>query len=163
MPCCTAVFLLCDIAIYKIRLLDLFISRPRWSSHRQQAPRQCLVWPPETYLPSLNQWLTQDMADIPDTVSLPDFVLDNKYRSVPHELARNPFTCGLSGKTYTSLEWKDRVGWLARAFQQELGFQVNQGTEWEKVIGIYTLNTVRYTPTLAGRARYAVRRILEER
>ncbi|OBT84392.1 hypothetical protein VE02_06742 [Pseudogymnoascus sp. 03VT05] len=82
------------------------------------------------------------MLEIPDTVTLPDFVLDNKYRSVPHELARNPFTCGLSGKTYTSLEWKDRVGWLARAFQQALGFQVNQGTEWEKVIGIYTLNTV---------------------
>ena len=85
------------------------------------------------------------MTDIPDTVPLPDFLLDNKYRSVPHEQAKNPFTCGLSGKTYTSLEWKDRVGWLARALHQELGFQVNQGTEWEKVIGIYTLNTVRYT------------------
>ncbi|KAL5349668.1 hypothetical protein ACLOAV_004698 [Pseudogymnoascus australis] len=82
------------------------------------------------------------MTDIPDTVSLPDFLLDNKYRSVPHEQAKNPFTCGLSGKTYTSLEWKDRTGWLARALHQELGFQVNQGTEWEKVIGIYTLNTI---------------------
>ncbi|KFY04305.1 hypothetical protein O988_00880 [Pseudogymnoascus sp. VKM F-3808] len=82
------------------------------------------------------------MLDIPDTVSLPDFILDNKYRSVSHEQAKNPFTCGLSGKTYTSLEWKDRIGSLARAVQQELGFQVNKGTEWEKVVGVYTLNTI---------------------
>ncbi|KFY06560.1 hypothetical protein V492_07953 [Pseudogymnoascus sp. VKM F-4246] len=82
------------------------------------------------------------LSEIPDTVALPDFVLDNKHRSVPHEQARNPFTCGLSGKTYTSLELKDRIGCLARALHQELGFQVNQGTEWEKVVGIYTLNTI---------------------
>jgi ribosome assembly protein SQT1 len=73
-------------------------------------------------------------------------VLDNKYRSVPHEKAKNPYTCGLSGKTYTSLEVKDRASWLARALHQELGFEVNNGTEWEKVIGIYAFNTVSYIP-----------------
>lgn len=107
------------------------------------------------------RWLIQDTTDIPDTVSLPDFVLDNNYRSVPHEKAKNPFTCGLSGKTYTSLEFKDRAGWLARALHQELGFQVNQGTEWEKVIGIYTLNTVRYTAILPGLACHSMGENLE--
>lgn len=153
MPRRSVVFLLCEIAIYRIDPLDLAISRPRWSSQLRRARRQCLVWPSETYLPSLDQWLTRGMADIPDTVSLPDFILDNKYRSVSHEQAKNPFTCGLSGKTYTSLEWKDRIGSLAKAVQQELGFQVNNGTEWEKVVGVYTLNTVRFASPFRAQAR----------
>jgi hypothetical protein len=104
-----------------------------------------LVWFLEIPLPRFIPKLIQDVVDVPDTVPLPDFVLDNKYRLVPHEKAKNPFTCGISGSTYTSLEAKDRAGWLARALHQELGFEVNQGKEWDKVIGIYALNTVRYS------------------
>jgi hypothetical protein len=36
----------------------------------------------------------------------------------------------------------DRVEHLARALSKELGWQPNRGTEWDKVAGIFALNTV---------------------
>lgn len=69
-------------------------------------------------------------------------MLNNKYLSVPLEEAKNPYTCGLSGRTYSALEAKERTGFLARALSKELGFEVNKGSEWDKVIGIYAFNTV---------------------
>lgn len=37
----------------------------------------------------------------------------------------------------------DRTDRLARALSTEFGWQPNQGTEWDKVAGIFALNTVR--------------------
>ena len=58
--------------------------------------------------------------------------------------SRNPYTCGISGRTFTASEIKDRVECLARGLKKELGWEVNrgQGSEWEKVAGIFSLNTV---------------------
>lgn len=56
--------------------------------------------------------------------------------------SNNPFTCGATGKTYSTLEVKDRVDYLARGLAKELGFQPNQGTEWDKVIAVFSVNTV---------------------
>lgn len=36
----------------------------------------------------------------------------------------------------------DRVEHLARTMAQEFGWQPNKGTEWDKVAGIFALNTV---------------------
>ena len=36
----------------------------------------------------------------------------------------------------------DRVDHLARALSKEFGWEPNKGTEWDKVIGIFALNTV---------------------
>lgn len=35
-----------------------------------------------------------------------------------------------------------RVEHLARALSKEFGWQPNKGTEWDKVVGIFALNTV---------------------
>jgi hypothetical protein len=35
-----------------------------------------------------------------------------------------------------------RVEHLARALSKEFGWQPNEGTEWDKVVGIFALNTV---------------------
>jgi ribosome assembly protein SQT1 len=37
----------------------------------------------------------------------------------------------------------DRTDRLARALSKEFGWEPNQGTEWDKVAGIFALNTVR--------------------
>lgn len=69
-------------------------------------------------------------------------MLDEQYGRHPLGYSRNPFTCGISGKTYTALEMKERVDYLARAISHELSWQVNKGTEWDKVAGIFSLNTI---------------------
>jgi ribosome assembly protein SQT1 len=69
-------------------------------------------------------------------------MLDDNYGRCPLEKSRNPFTCGISGRTYSAVEMVDRVEHLARALAKEFGWQPNNGTEWDKVIGIFAFNTV---------------------
>ena len=70
------------------------------------------------------------------------FMLDDAYGRHPLKSSRNPFTCGISGRTFTALEMVERTDRLARALSKEFGWQPNQGTEWDKVAGIFALNTV---------------------
>lgn len=69
-------------------------------------------------------------------------MLDDKHGRVPNKHSKNPFTCGISGRTYTALEMVDRVESLAKGLAKEFGWSPNQGTEWDKVVGIFALNTV---------------------
>lgn len=69
-------------------------------------------------------------------------MLDEKHGRCPLKESRDPFTCGISGKTYSALEMVDRVDHLARALSKEFGWAPNEGTEWDKVAGIFALNTV---------------------
>ncbi|KAL9119087.1 MAG: hypothetical protein Q9187_004358 [Circinaria calcarea] len=77
-----------------------------------------------------------------DSIPLCDFMLDERYGRQPLSESRPPFTCGLTGKEYSALEVRDRVDWLARGLSKELGWQPNVGTEWDKVIGVFSLNTI---------------------
>jgi len=56
--------------------------------------------------------------------------------------SKNPYTCGLTGVTYTASEQVERVDYLARALAKEFKWHPNQGTEWDKVCGLFALNTV---------------------
>lgn len=69
-------------------------------------------------------------------------MLDDKHGRCPLAQSKNPFTCGLTGKTYTAKEMVTRVDHLARGMAEEFGWKPNQGTEWDKVVGIFALNTV---------------------
>jgi hypothetical protein len=70
-------------------------------------------------------------------------MLNDKYGRVPLKESKNPFTCGLSGRTYTAVEMVERVEQLAAGMAKEFGWGPNTGTEWDKVVGIFALNTVR--------------------
>lgn len=72
-------------------------------------------------------------------------MMNNEHLPCSLERARNPFTCGISGRTFTALQQKERVDILKRSLSKELGFKVNEGTEWDKVVGIYAFNTVSET------------------
>ena len=69
-------------------------------------------------------------------------MLDERYGRVPASKSRNPYTCGLTGKTYSTKQVKERVEALARGLGKELGFDVNEGTEYDKVVGVFSVNTV---------------------
>lgn len=78
-------------------------------------------------------------------MSIPDFVFNESVHRPKLADSRNMFTCGLTGATHSAVEEKQRVDLLARGLTKELGWKPNQGTEWDKVVGIFSLNTVRCT------------------
>jgi hypothetical protein len=88
------------------------------------------------------------LPEVPDSISIFDFMLEDHYDRYPLGYARPMFICGLSGKSIDALEVKERVDFLARGLAKELGFQPNAGTEWDKVIGVFGLNTVSFVESL---------------
>ena len=88
-------------------------------------------------------WVPQLPFSPPDSVSICDFMLEEHHGRHPLGYSNNPFTCGLTGKTYTSLEVRERVDYLARGLAKELGFHPNKGSEWDKVVAVFSVNTLR--------------------
>ncbi|EED12934.1 phenylacetyl-CoA ligase, putative [Talaromyces stipitatus ATCC 10500] len=79
---------------------------------------------------------------IPDDVAICDFMLDERYGRFSLSESQNPFTCGLSGKSYSWLEVRNRVDYLSRALSKEFNWHPNRGTEWDKVAACFLLNTI---------------------
>ncbi|GKT42464.1 acyl-CoA ligase easD [Colletotrichum spaethianum] len=92
------------------------------------------------------QWVPQLPIDPPDSITIAEFMSNEKYGRYPVAEARNPYTCGLSGKSYTASEVKQRTDALARAIAKKLDFAPNEGTEWDKVVALFSLNTIDYIP-----------------
>ena len=88
------------------------------------------------------EWVPRLPFDPPDSIPICDFMLDERYGRHPLKDSKPPFTCALSGQEYSPLEVRDRVQWLAQALSKELGWQPNVGTEWDKVVGVFSVNTV---------------------
>ncbi|KAL8843344.1 MAG: hypothetical protein Q9170_000202 [Blastenia crenularia] len=80
--------------------------------------------------------------DPPDSVPICDFMLDEQYGRRALSDSRPPFTCGLTGVGYSALEVKERVENLARALSKEFSWLPNKGSEWDKVAGIFSVNTI---------------------
>ena len=89
-------------------------------------------------------WVPKLPFDPPDSIPICDFILDEKYGRHPMDRSKAPFTCGITGTEYSAAEVRDRVDKLARSLSQELGFAPNKGTEWDKVAGVFAVNTVRF-------------------
>lgn len=88
-------------------------------------------------------WVPKLAFDPPDSTPICDFMLTEHYGRHPLGYSRPPFTCGLTGLEYSALDVRDRVENLAKALAKEFGWHPNTGTEWDKVIGVFSLNTVR--------------------
>jgi hypothetical protein len=87
-------------------------------------------------------WVPQ-LPDIPDTTPLCEFMFEEKYGRLPIAESKQAYTCGLTGKSISAQQQKKDVDKLSRALAKEFGWEVNQGTEYDKVAGIFALNTVR--------------------
>ncbi|KAI9866334.1 MAG: hypothetical protein M1813_001456 [Trichoglossum hirsutum] len=88
------------------------------------------------------EWVPKLPFDPPDSIPISDFMLNEEYGRHPLAQSKPPFTCGITGTEYTALQVKDRVNFLARGLANEFGWHPNQGTEWEKVICVFSVNTI---------------------
>lgn len=82
--------------------------------------------------------------EIPDSITIAEFMRNEQYGRYPVAESRNPYTCGLTGKTYSAAEVVKREDWMARAIAKRLGFDTfdRDSTEWDKVVGLFSFNTV---------------------
>jgi hypothetical protein len=87
-------------------------------------------------------WTPQIRGVIPDTVTVGDFVLDPNSRLPLQAGGTPPFLDAISGKSYLIETLRERVEWLARSLARDLGWSPNVGTPWDKVVAIYSINTV---------------------
>jgi ribosome assembly protein SQT1 len=88
------------------------------------------------------EWVPKLPFDPPDSIPISDFMLNERHGRYPLAKSKPPFTCGISGTEYTALQVRDRVDFLARSLAKELRWHPNQGTGWDKVVGVFSVNTV---------------------
>ncbi|KAK1764039.1 hypothetical protein QBC33DRAFT_547822 [Phialemonium atrogriseum] len=89
-------------------------------------------------------WVPKLPFDPPDSVTVGEFMFSDRFGRHPISKSRNPFTCGITGKTYSNAETHQRTDFLARALSKVTGWQPNQETPWEKAICVYSFNTIDY-------------------
>lgn len=68
------------------------------------------------------------------------------YGRYPIAKSGNPFTCGLTGKTYTATEAFDRCDNLSKGLAKITGWEPNVDSPWDKVIAVFSFNTVSIRP-----------------
>ncbi|KAL9020150.1 MAG: hypothetical protein Q9185_002607 [Variospora sp. 1 TL-2023] len=78
----------------------------------------------------------------PDSIPICDFMLDERYGRRALNSSRPPLICGLTGVEYSAVEVKHRVDRLARALSKQLGWHPNEGTEWDKVAAVFSVNSI---------------------
>ncbi|KAJ9647375.1 uncharacterized protein PV06_00093 [Exophiala oligosperma] len=93
-----------------------------------------MVFYPAPWLPKL--------PEIPDTVPICEFMFDEQYGRRPYAESWDTYTCGLTGKSISATQQRERFEKLARALSRELGWKVNEGSEYDKVVGVFALNTI---------------------
>jgi hypothetical protein len=99
-----------------------------------------MVFGPPEWVPPL--------PPIPDSVPICDFLLDEKNGRREDSSSYAPLTCAISGKEYSVADVRHRVEQVAKALATKLKWEVDGGTQWEKVVGIFAFNSVStQTPT----------------
>ncbi|PYI00763.1 4-coumarate-CoA ligase, variant [Aspergillus sclerotiicarbonarius CBS 121057] len=87
-----------------------------------------------------------ELPPVPDTLPVCDFILDEKHGRAPIYSSPAPFICNVTGKSYTSTDVIERVDALARALSHELNWEPNTGAAEDKVLGIFSVNTINTLP-----------------
>ncbi|KHN98708.1 secreted aspartic proteinase [Metarhizium album ARSEF 1941] len=83
---------------------------------------------------------------LPDSVTLEEFINKPGYGRHPIAESRDPYTCGITGLTRSVAQVARRTDHLARAIAEQLAFDPHEGTEWDRVVCLYSLNTIDYIP-----------------
>ncbi|KAJ5177082.1 Acyl-CoA ligase inpC [Penicillium canariense] len=90
------------------------------------------------------------LGHVPDDIPVSEFMLNEAYGRVAHDQSRDPYTCGLTGQTYSSREVVARVDHIARGLAKEFGWAPNQGTEFDKTLAVFSVNTIDSLPFFWG-------------
>ncbi|EED13572.1 AMP dependent ligase/synthetase, putative [Talaromyces stipitatus ATCC 10500] len=89
-------------------------------------------------------WVPSLPCPIPDDLPVGDFVLSG-YQSLRSEKSReSSLICGITGKQYSIQTISGQVDLVARSLSNELGWKPNEGESWDKVLAIYSFNSVEY-------------------
>ncbi|KAJ5182630.1 Acyl-CoA ligase inpC [Penicillium capsulatum] len=83
---------------------------------------------------------------VPDDIPISEFMLNEKHGRVSHASSRDPYTCGITGKSYTSRQVVDRVDHIARGLAKEFSWSPNLGSEWDKTLAVFSVNTIESLP-----------------
>jgi acyl-CoA synthetase (AMP-forming)/AMP-acid ligase II len=75
---------------------------------------------------------------------------NEKYGRLPIAKSRHPFTCGITKRSYSTPQLFERSEFVARALAKRLQWQPNEGTPWDKVLAIFSLNTIDYITGIYG-------------
>ncbi|KAL4773244.1 hypothetical protein BDW60DRAFT_222007 [Aspergillus nidulans var. acristatus] len=89
-------------------------------------------------------WVPQIPCEIPDSIPVGQFALEGNTNLPPQCGGRPPFVCAITGKSYSTKVLVDRVEFLSRSLAQELGWSPNEGEPEDKVVGIYSWNTLDF-------------------
>ena len=93
-------------------------------------------------------WVPDIPWEIPDSIPLGQVALAG-LNGVSEKSATDVLLVdGVSGKSYSRADLNQRVEWLAGGLAKELGWSTNDGSPWDKVVAIYSLNTVRISSTV---------------
>lgn len=87
-----------------------------------------------------------NLPEIPDSISVADFINTEKAGRKSFDKSKRPYTCGVTGASRTAEDVAQRVDFLARGLAKNVGFDPNDGTAWDRVVAIYALNTIDYIP-----------------
>ena len=89
-----------------------------------------------------SSWGTDGLVDPPDSITVGEFMRNEIYGRRPLARSRNPFTCGITGKTRSAAESHERSDLIAQALARVMGWEPNADLPWNKVICVFSLNTV---------------------
>ncbi|KAH7234354.1 hypothetical protein B0J15DRAFT_454801 [Fusarium solani] len=95
-------------------------------------------------------WVPELPVAPPDSIPIVEFMSNEAYGRRPLSESRHPFTCGITGRTYSATELFQRSEYVARSLAKILGWEANQGTAWDKVLAIFSLNTVDFVTAIYG-------------
>lgn len=93
-----------------------------------------MVFKPASWVP--------EFVPPPDSIPVSEYVLDERYGRRSLGTSRDPYICGISGRSYTTNQLRMRRDNLAKGLGKELGWQVGSGSEYDKVATIFCINTV---------------------
>ncbi|KAJ4298632.1 hypothetical protein N0V88_003663 [Collariella sp. IMI 366227] len=93
-------------------------------------------------------WAPKLPFDPPDSITIGEFMRSEIYGRRAIAKSRNPFTCGLTGKTYSVTEAHKRSDLIAKALSKIMGWEPNADLPWDKVIAVFSFNTVDYLSVL---------------
>ncbi|KAL2845911.1 hypothetical protein BJY01DRAFT_177131 [Aspergillus pseudoustus] len=89
-------------------------------------------------------WVPEIPDEIPDTITVGDFALQANANLPPQCGGKAPFVDAITGKSYSTKNLLERVDWLSRSLAQELGWSPNEGSPEDKVVAIYSWNTLDF-------------------
>lgn len=81
-------------------------------------------------------------TDIPDDLSLSDFIFDDRFRPRRCADSSRPFIDSISGTGYDIPETRRRIDYLAAGLANQLGIEDISGDVWQRVVGLFAVNNV---------------------